>query len=468
MSRISTERRRSADAASFRRTLTSLVVVLALLCGTFFALDWFQGPKLTGGAVDTAAVAETPGQQLRLFVNQPVGSVSAEQVTVTPAVPVTVSTSGSIIAVQFSEALHYATEYRVTVAEVVGAQRAAASTLDYRFTTDSATVYYLERADPARGGKDSIIRTGIGSSPDEVAKDVVYSADRIQEFTVVGNALAVVTMAEDHTGTVTLVSIENGSTERLVLPEAGQVQELHGSPDAGMIGFVLNGSAGGALDTLMLVDLNGSHAVVPAMALDGSPLSVLNWRFLPGTSQYVAQSYDQTLLLADAAAPTTPIPIGTWGEFDDVSPDGSAILVKDTFGSLMVSLLDGTETRLTPSAVDGEQPYSSAPAFMPDGRIRIQSVVLTTDFKSFQNCLVLDDGTTATVVFRPDALAAIDSFTVSPNGQYVAIAVVPDVGSSTSDGYYPHAKATSITTFVVDIATGEQVRSYAGFGTSWL
>jgi hypothetical protein len=172
-------------------------------------------------------------------------------------------------------------------------------------------------------------------------------------------------------------------------------------------------------------------------------------------------SESMTFLLA------APTPIGTYAEFDDVAPDGSAILVKDIFGSLMVSLVDGTERRLTPSPVNGDVPYSSDPALMPDGRTRVESVVLSSDLENWQRYLVLDDGATSTIVFTPDATASIDGFAVSPNGQYVAIAVIPDVGSSVSDGYYPYAKATSITTFVVEIATGIVIRSFAGFGTLW-
>lgn len=464
MSPTSTDR----GGTAFRRALTTVVVALLVLCGTFFALDWFQGPKLVGAQIDPAAAAAAPGQQLRLFVDQPLAGMTADQVTVTPPTPVTVSATGSIIAVQFDERLDYATEYRVMVAEATGAQHTIPSTLEHRFTTPAASVHYLERADPARGGPDSIIRTGIGSEPSQVAKEVVYTAERIQDFAVVGDALVVVTMAADHTGTITLVSLTDGSREQLRMPEPGTIERLRSSPDHGILGFVFTAADGDPSSGLMLVDLNGSHAVTAAPALDGTALEVLEWMFLPGSSRFVAQTLDRSLVVFDTAQTGPPVPVGTYRELDGVSPDGSALLVKDVFGSIVLSLADGSETRITPSPLDGETPYSSTPALLPDGRSTIQSIVLlSADLTSSQSFLVVDDGTEARVVYTPPPSGAIDGFALSPNGQYVAVAVVPDVGASSSDGYYPFAKATSIMTLVVDLTTGEQVRSYAGFGTIW-
>ncbi|HEU4849275.1 MAG TPA: hypothetical protein VFS93_02580 [Terrimesophilobacter sp.] len=468
MSPTSTDGGRLQDVRRFRRTLTILVTSLLVLCGTFFTLDWFQGPRLSDAQVDTAAVAALPGQQLRLFANEPLADIRADQVTVAPEVPFDVSTSGAVIAIRFTTRLDYSTEYRVTIAEAAGTQHTATSTLEHRFTTAAASVYYLDRADPAVGGKDTILRTGIGFGPGAVEKKVVYSADRIQDFAVVGRALVVVTMAADRTGPVTLVSLDNGATEQLRLPPAVQVQRLRASPATGFVGFILTGQDGDPNNALMLVDLGGTHEVTPVAALDGSDLGVLDWMFLPGTSQFIAQTFDQTVLLFDAAAPGVPTPIGTWTELDDVSPDGSALLVKDAFGSIVVSLADGTETRITPSPVDGEIPYSSTPALLPDGHTRVQSVVfLSADLTSSRSFLVVDDGTTGRIVYTPPDAGAIDSFTVSPNGQYAAVAVDPDAGASASDAYYPFAKPTNIMTIVVDLATGEQVRSYDGFDTSW-
>ena len=64
-------------------------------------------------------------------------------------------------------------------------------------------------------------------------------------------------------------------------------------------------------------------------------------------------------------------------------------------------------------------------------------------------------------------MGSIEGFSVSPNGQYVAVNVIPDVAASVSDGYAIGAQSTSITTYFVDLATGVVVSGVAGFDESW-
>ena len=90
MSPTSTEGRVRTDAR-FRRALALTVVALSALCLVFLGLGYLQGPKLSSAQVDADAVVAQAGQQLRLFANQAVAQVGADQVTVTPAVPFTVT-----------------------------------------------------------------------------------------------------------------------------------------------------------------------------------------------------------------------------------------------------------------------------------------------------------------------------------------------------------------------------------------
>ena len=81
----------------FERTFWVLVASLAVLSAVFLLLGSMQGPKLSSAVVDPARVTEQPGQQLRLFANQPLGEVTAEQVTVTPEADVSVSVQNELL-----------------------------------------------------------------------------------------------------------------------------------------------------------------------------------------------------------------------------------------------------------------------------------------------------------------------------------------------------------------------------------
>jgi hypothetical protein len=82
--------------------------------------------------------------------------------------------------------------------------------------------------------------------------------------------------------------------------------------------------------------------------------------------------------------------------------------------------------------------------------------------------VAVDDGTEGRVLYQtPNLAGSIENFHVSPNGQYVAIEVVPVIADSVSDGYGVDPRSTSITTVIVEIATGLVVRSVDGFALLW-
>ena len=66
-----------------------------------------------------------------------------------------------------------------------------------------------------------------------------------------------------------------------------------------------------------------------------------------------------------------------------------------------------------------------------------------------------------------DDRGSIGDFSVSPNDQYVAVEVVPDVGTSVTDGRAVDPQSSDVTTVFVDIASGAIVKSVAGFSVQW-
>ncbi|QNE47147.1 hypothetical protein F1C58_09705 [Glaciihabitans sp. INWT7] len=474
MSHTSTDGADAADgtAGQFRRALAITVIALVILVAGFAGLNYLQGPKLSSGSVDTDRVVAQAGQQLRLFANQSIVDVAKKHVSVTPAVPFTVSTSGAVIAVQFTDRLRYATRYSVRVSGVANAFQPRESTFDYAFTTAPAEIYYLDRADPSAGvgQQDSIIRTGLRGSE----RTVVYSAPRIQQFVVFAQAIAVTTLADDGTSSLSLVGLSSKLVEQIVLPSPGTIDQMQGESDAALLGFAFT-SAGPAFSrqhnsVLMRIDLTGAHTVTPVLDLAGKPLGVLDWSFLGGTTSIVAQGEDQTVLLIDAAKVGPPVPLGQYTGLGRSSPDGKTIVVSDVFGKIAYSLADGKETRLPSLPIAGASTYGGDVALLGRGTARVQQVAVfdSSTGGRFQSYLVYEDGTTARVLYQSkDDAGSIEDFSISPNGQFVAVNVIPDYANSISDGYPVDAQSTSISTVFIDITSGAVVRSVEGFDESW-
>lgn len=445
----------SPTSSRFGRAFALTVAALVVLCGAFLALGYLQGPKLSSAQVDMAGV--------RLFANQAVAQVAPGQVTVTPATDFTVTTQGDVIAVQFAAALDYATDYSVSVAGVTSVYNAQPATLDYTFTTTSPTPYYLDRGETA----DDIVTTGLSGA----ARTVVYSSPSIQDFVVLDDFLAIVTLNDDHTSSLSFVNTETSVVEAVRLPDVGSIAGLDASAAGNSVGFTLTSAAKGVEQannsTLYTIDLSKGRTVAPVLGLDGEPIDVLGWQYLPDSTRFLALTFERSLLLVDPSAGTIA-PLGQFLGLDKVSIDGLSATMQDAFGEVSLTLSDGSVQRLDPSPVEGLDAFQGSTAVLPDGA-RIQKVVVPdATGRRFSSLLVYDDGTAARILYMtPDDGGSISDFTVSPNGQYVAIETVPDASAAVSDGYFLEARPTSVTTVIVDVATAAQTRSVEGFGLHW-
>jgi hypothetical protein len=449
-----------STSSGFRRTFTALVVVLALLCAGFAALGYVQGPKLSSAQVDTEQVTVRSGQQLRLFVNQPLSTVDPDDVTITPSAEFTVTTSGAVVAVQFEQPLLYDARYVVEVDGVTSQFDDQGSTLSYQFTTGSQPLYYLDRGETT----DDIVRTEARG----VERTVVYSAPRIQEFALLGTTAAVSVDQGDGTSALSLVSFEDGGAEPLALPTPGVIENLHAADDGVTIGFAFSSADGAFDDTLMTLNLDLGRDIVPVPGLDGTPLTVSNWLFVPGGVTLAAHNRDDdSVLLVDTASGLVT-PLGSFASLESLSTDGTRLGVTNAFGNVVLSITDLSDVEFAPSPIYGVMPLPGEFRLMR-GKNLVQHVVLV-DYEAnvFENLLVADDGSSSRELLRTvDHGGSIGDFSVSPNDQYVAVEVVPNVASSVSDGYAVNDRSTSVTTVIIDLTSGNQVKSLAGFDLQW-
>ncbi|QYH37160.1 hypothetical protein FFT87_07970 [Salinibacterium sp. M195] len=426
-------------------------------------MGYLQGPKLSNAQLDTDAVVSSSGQTLRLFANQIIAPVDSAAVTVEPAAAATVSSDGDLVSVQFAEALDYGTEYTVSVEGVVSPSGGPESTLKYSFTTGQPQLYYLDRGVP----NDEILQTEFNSQE----RTVLFAGEGIQEFVPVGDVLAVTTAAADRTGTLTLVNPDTAVSERVLLPEIGEVADLDATRSSSLLGFTISSPDPGPIPTishtLYTIDVARGRDVVAVTGLDGDPMRVLGWQFVPGTSTIVALTTDSTLVRIDTASGLV-VPLGGYFEFDRVSADGSTVVVSDTRGIASVTLSDGAELRLNPSPISGEQPFLGQSDADAAGNLVAKMVLVSESGGSFSSVLAFDDGEQSRILYQTvgDKGAILD-FQVSPNNQFVAVEVQPNVSSFDADEYVMNPRPQSVTTYFVEIATGAVTRSVEGFGLVW-
>ncbi len=444
-----------------RRRFVALVVVLALVCTVFGVLTHLQGPKLTDVQVDTTAVVDRSGQQLRLFANQPVAHVDPEQVTISPAADFRVQTSGDVVAVEFADRLRYGTDYTVTVQGVSSVYQARDATLRTTFSTDPAVTWRVVHG--AEGTDDVLERASLLGGGDRTA---VWSAPRIQAFEAFDTAVAVVT-DDGEQSTLSLVSDDGVAAETLPLPDGtGLITQLGADAATTTLAFSWR-PRGSEQELLYTLPLQGQRAVAPVLSLSGQPVSVLDWAVVPGQASLVAQAGDEQVAVYDLTGTAPPRPLGTFVALQGVSLDGRGIVAATALQAFRVDLATGEQTPIRFSAVEGGTPYRGDLVAVAATEYVQQVAVPADGGASFTNLIVFDDEQEARVLFRPAGESSqIEGFSVSPNGQYLAVETA-SADDTTDYSYTIDPVPQGTTTTVVDVETGAVVASFTGHAAAW-
>jgi len=460
------DRRASRRTRDYRRALVATLGVLAVATAGLGVAGAFRVPHLDSASVAAATALERPGQRLVLRADQAIAPVAAEDVTITPAAPIEVDSDDRAITLRFTGMLRARTEYTVEVA-VTGTATGVAGTLRYTFPTPDLDVAVLVR-DP--DGPDEVRRRTVSGDGTET----VFTADRIQEFAETRDGVAAIVL-EPSGANGRLVIAPDGETltQEVALPEPGRLQQLQGSETTGRLGFRFtsadDGAPGAALSRLLLFDpLEPSGIARPVTGLDGEPLSVLDWVFVPGTSYLVAQGFDESMLLVDTADPEAdPVPLGEHSEMRGFVPGTLQLVVADPLSGSTIDLRSGeTEPLVLPD--DGLDPTAYRGKILVLGAERYVEVVSrpTTDTGFVLDYEILRGGPEGTVtIFDPGPGIPIRDICLSPNGQYLAVETQDPAGES--DGYPNVSGRTLTTTTFVDLETGAASRATPGFASSW-
>ncbi|MFN3707121.1 hypothetical protein [Microcella sp.] len=456
----------SSDGRAFRRAFWWTTAVTAGVAAVFLLLGALQGPKLSTAQVDSVRVTEQAGQQLRLFANQPLSDVTVDQITVEPAVPVQVSVQGELIAVQFERALNYGTEYTVTVTGVASPSRSATSDFVHTFTTAPGSFLYVDRGDDV----DEVLVADVAGTG---RGEVLHAAPGIQFAAPLENALILARDDGDGGSVLEVVDRASDAVERVRLPADGLRVDALRVPRVGTTVAVILSSTVGGEDSadrwLALVDLAGAGVAEWVTGLDGEPIVTRDALFTQAGDALLVHDLDQALLRLPLADPTLILPVAQFSDVHSVSSDGRLLSATDPFGGVAVDLESGDEQRIHPSLFDDELVFGADFHLLASGEWVQRVAVTDPSGLAVANLIVLDDGRGDSRLLArtvQDAGSFVD-FRVSPNDQYVAIEVVPVVAEAEPDGRAVNGRATSITVVIVDIASGELVRSVAGFAPSW-
>jgi hypothetical protein len=452
---------------SYRRAAAGTVGVLAAVALLLGVVGSLQGPRLSATAFDAAAATERGGQRLVLTFDQPIDPVDAAQVRITPDAQVELATDGRVLTVRFAAALRFDAQYRVEV-EATGAGTGRTATATYEVITPTATVTALVR-DPE--GPDRIERRTLGGDSPEV----LVSADRIQEYALLPDAVAYVELVADDSAALRIAPLSTPTVVDIGLPGPGSVTRLDSSGRSGLIGYTFTSALGPDLAAeyvavLFVFDpLDPTGLPRPVLGLDGLPLQVIDWTFVPGTTSLIAQAFDTTLLLVDALGEADPIPLGQHTELRGFLPSTTALVVADPTSGATIDLATG-ETRTLELPESGVAPGAYETDLIVLGPTSYVQVVASPisaqdPFRFVFEVIAVDDDGARRIYLPPDDDAVIREICVSPNGQYLAVSISDRGGRS--DDYPAVPSFEGVSTYIVDIAGGTSAGGVTGFALNW-
>ena len=460
------------DRGALTRRLVGTIVVLAVIAGGFAFASVMQGPRVNAGEIDALRATRLAGVELTLEVNQPVAAFDADAVSVEPGAEVTADAADRTITVTFAEPLDYATEYTVRVPGVVGAFQGVPSTLEYRFQTPDEYAYTLQRRSDV-GEADIVQRKALRGSE----TDVVFTAPRIQEFAHVDDLLVAVTLDDDDTNGLFVTDVRQGEPQEFGLLPGSLVRDLAASTTNPLAAFVLTTpEIDGARqydNALMSIDLAGVAEAepTPVLGLDGAPLKVSAWAFVPGSASVVVQDFENSMFLIDLLGRQPATPLGVHTEIRGFVPGTSDLVIADPDRGALIDLGDGTTTTLELASADLAENVYSGRITMLDDESRYLISLTSVRVEGGRNVLSsvlaeVDDSGELRQVFAPAAeTSLIRGYCVSPNGKYVAVAASAEAG--VADGYSVNPGFTETMTSIVEIATGRTVMSLSGGFSDW-
>lgn len=459
---FSEEGQSTARPVRSRRFVLTLVAVLGALVvvGTGLGIaSLLQGPRISSVQVDAAQAIESSGSRAILTANQALADIDPAQVTVEPAVPFTVDSSGRGIGVRFTVPLDDSTTYTIRVADVVGAGGGPTTTLTTSFETPASNIFLLQRD---AQGEDKIFLTGLDGEG-----RAVFAHDRINDFRATSTKLVV--SVEDDDGSRLLVMDRDGKNQReLKLPGDGYVGAIQVSERGGLVGYSYSdrelSDTEGRASVLVTQSLSGDDDP-QIIEVAGAEASVFVWQFVPDSAAVLFIDFDGALSLVDRSSDAGVQSLGLAAMIQGISRGTYTAIIERLDGTVVeLDLADGTEQPLAASDPD----YGTATSITPFPGGTLRHVVARDDagLPIGQAVVRVDDEGKATPLVEVSSADSILQACASPSGQYAAVVVAPDMANNPYDGMLLPLPE-KVETHLIDMVSGKEIVALTGFDASW-
>lgn len=391
-----------------------------------------------------------------LHVSVPIKRVTPEQVSLTPAVSVSVTTSGNTIVITPNERLRYQTDYHVRIHNVASQYGRQRSDIEYHFSTPAAKLYYLHRQ--YSGGDESKANDQIIAATMQSEKtEVLFAAPRILEFVAVRDELVVNTY-RDSVSQLQRVSLSNKRTQAMPVAKPQLAAKLQSLGDGRRVGYITGEHSDTKGGQLQLLDVtNGSSRVVKNVG------AVTDWRASPDGRVIAVVTVKGDLLLIDTAGKKQPRPLGSASELGDFSSDGRMLSFLGSAGGFMIYDLEKNERRAVFSDSVHANSYIVRLKLLGKNTRLMQSMFIA-DRKPGSE-VTYNDGRSVARLYRPDGAHDITGLSASPNSQYTAVEIASQQNSS-FDSYPVNGRNMSTRTALID-QNGTIVRTIDGCDIVW-
>lgn len=460
---VDSESSQARGRVRFWRTSLILCAVLAVVAVGLGAAGVMRPPSLASASIAADRAVGASGERLVLKSRLPVVPVEAEQITVRPAVPFTVQTSDSSVTLRFTAPLSYDTTYQVAVDSVRSQYTNTTADWSYSFSTPPVTLYSLiaHRGDEARD--DTVV------SNDQGRTSTLITAPSIESYVATRQFVVAVSNADPDSSALVAVDRTTGGSVPVATPGAGLVTELNAAPDGGRFGYVFTTTDGDSnyQSALLVADPADLAAPPVEVTASGQPLAVREWLFVPGVDAVVVVTPQEQAFLVYLDGGTPPVPLGPIGQLIGFLPGSATLMAEGGGKQLLLDLASGLNADIPNTPDPDKRTFAGRRSFRAVGDYLVEFNTFTKRAGgtgvTTRLAHVTRAGTTDLFTL-PDNQGQVLNSGLSPNGQFAwAVVLDPDAPiDDLSSGASDHA-----TTWIYDLATGEQVARIPGSLPVW-
>ncbi len=452
-------------------TVISLVCIIGLV---------FSGPRIRQIDYNSQALTKDLNQTIVLRANQPLKSVDKSQVHIEPNTDFNVTTSGESVIIQLKQRLLEDTTYRVKLNDITG-RNGRTTNNESSFKTGGSNYYYLKR----NYGYSSNLYAFAEKEEDQIIKgslygedEVVYSAEKILDFTVSGDKLIssqVSSIDEDaQQGTPSLVVYDLKTKEsiNISLPETkGTIDKLHTSSDGRFVGYTFTSKFVSGNQkysyNLFIYDFK-SKLLDEIKGIGNVRTGVGNWRFMPDGTTIVAETYTSGTLFIDVFSQHEPIPLGNLSGVANTSSNGGKIAFIDyREGPTILDVSKKSKNPYTTRNTGATTPIITSIRLLQnsEGVIKLLNIPVTS--YSYEYTVAIQRWGADKELYRVSTQDnEVRNYSTTPNDQYLILETSAIKGRE-YDKYGSELQPTNVQTSIINTSDGKVLKTVSGSKLVW-